>query len=132
MPVLPDEWHELERPARLPDIDLFISGDGSCWEMPIQLQHGNPLEPTPLTGMDIDAEFRTDGDELLVALETAWTDQANGASKISTTNSAVIALCLPCDAPPRGKRFKLGRMQFAVTDDIGRWVVATADVWGNR
>ncbi len=132
MTDLPDEWHEIERPGKLGDIDLFISGDGSGWEMPFQLQHGDPIGPTPLTALAIDAEIRSDDDSLLLSLTAYFTDAANGWCIVSATNAEVVAICLPCDYPPRGKRIRIGRLQIAITDSVGRWVVLTADVYGNR
>ncbi len=129
---LPDSWHEIDRPGRLPDIDLFISGDGSSWSYPFQMRDGDPSTPTPLTDMDIDAEIRSDLDTSLLSLTATITDEALGQCVVSATNDQVVAICLPCDAPAKGKRIKLGRLQIAITDDDGRWVVLTADVWGNR
>lgn len=127
---LPADWHNAGRPARAP-LDFFVGGDGADrWDVFQVRDSADGI--LDLTGCTIEAEIRTDADDLVAALTAEFTDITTASIRVSSTAAANSAMGAPCDAPYLGGKMRLGRYSVFITDSVGRWPIKAGDAFGIR
>ena len=112
-------------------ISIFVGGDGTTWEETWTVTDNNGT-PYDLTGITAEFDIRNKLDSRIMLATAIVTDAENGIITVSLTESQVSSLVPSEDMPARGSKLDIGRYNFALADDDGRWVLARGDVWGIR